>query len=199
MADTDDTPDKTGEEPGKNTEGKDDGKGTDTSNQDAPKFTQADQNKLAEKIRREEKKKYEEKAAEEKRLAEEAKAKEQGEFQKLAEAKQKELDELKPKHDATIEELETYRSKVAEMVAAELKDLPAEVKDLAPVQLAEDKSITNPLDVLAWLPKGKALAAKLNGEPAKPGTKVDPKPKDAPGTTDRDKRAAQEARRAYRD
>lgn len=189
----------TGEEPGQNPEGKPQGEGTPPKPEDADKkFTQADQNALAAKIRREEKEKFEKQAAEEKRLADEAKAKEQGEFQKLAEAKQKELDDLKPKHESATQELETYKVKVAEMVAADLKALPDEVREISPAQYSEDKTLTNPLDVLAWLPKGKALAEKLESAPARPAHGRDPKA-NGKGNAELDKRAAQEARRAYRD
>jgi vacuolar-type H+-ATPase subunit I/STV1 len=187
----------TSEEDGKKPAGEPEGKGTPPKPEDAPKFTQEDQDRLAAKIRKEEKAKYDAKAAEAARLAEEAKAAEQGEFKKLAEDRQKELDELKPKLETAESELATYKSKVAEMVANELDALPDEVKDASIAQYAEDKSLTNPLDVLAWLPKGKKLAEALNGS-AKPGMKLDPKSNGTPGDPEAEKRARADARRAYR-
>lgn len=189
----------TSEEDGLNPDGSPKVKDTPPKPEDAPKFTQKDQNELAAKIRREEKDKFERAATETKRLAEEAEATKQGEFQKLADSRQKELDEVKPALAAATTELEAYKLKVSEMVQAELKELPDEVRDMAPTQLAEDKSITNPLDVLAWLPKGKALADKLNGQPAKTGAKSDPKAIGEPGDADKDRQARKDARRAYRE
>lgn len=194
--------DKTSEEEGKNTDDSAKGKDTDTSkeNQDTDKkFTQADIDRVAKKTRAEEKAKFETAQAEATRLAEEAEATKQGEFEKLANSRQAELDELKPKLETATTELNAYKLKVAEMVAADLKELPEEVRDMSPAQLADDKSITNPLDVLAWLPKGKALAEKLNGQTAVKGAKPSPRANGAHGDPDADKRAKAEARRAYRD
>lgn len=190
----------TSEEDGKNPAGKPEDKGTPPplKPEDDKKFTQADQDALAQKIRREEKEKYERKAAEAARLAEEAKAAEQGEFKKLAETRQAELDELKPQLEAAIKELDAYKAKVSEMVAEELKALPDEVRDVAPAQYAEDRSLTNPLDVVAWLPNGKKLAEKLNGHASRPGARPDPKEIGAPGNEEAEKRARAQARRAYR-
>jgi seryl-tRNA synthetase len=171
------------------------GKVTDTSNQDAPKFTQADLDRIAAKTRSEEKQKAKEAKEKEDREREEARAKEQGEFEKLANDRKAKIEELEPKVTQLETELGSYRSKVAEMVAAELKALPDEVRDISPAQYGEDKSLTNPLDVLAWLPKGKALAAKLDATPAKPGAGIDPKPKGDNGKVD--EKAKSEMARSY--
>lgn len=203
MADTntDTKSDKTSEEEGKNTDDSAKGKDTDTSkNQDADKkFTQADLDRIAAKTRQEEKDKA--KAAKDKEEKErlEAEAKEQGKFEKLANDREVELNELKPQLAALTTERDTLKVTLAEIAEAELKALPKEVSDIAPAQRAEDKSLTNPLDVLAWLPKGKALAEKLNGQSAVKGAKPSPRANGAHGDPDADNRAKAEARRAYRD
>jgi flagellar biosynthesis GTPase FlhF len=165
---------------------------------DAPKFTQADQNALAAKIRKEEKEKYERQIAEEKRQADEAKAKEQGEYQTLADNRQKELDELKPKLEATESELSQLRPAFAALIEAELKSLPSEVVESGPAKYGEDKSLSNPLEVAAWLPKGKTLAEKLEGAPARPGAGSDPKAKAPPGDGKADEAARKSQAGMYR-
>jgi len=201
--DTDAKSDKTSEEEGKNTKDSAEGRDTDSStkSQDADKkFTQDDLDRIARKTRKEEQDKA--KAAKDKEEKErlEAEAREKGEHQKLAEQYEGELKELKPKLESATAEVEKYKSAVAEIVEASLKELPKEVSDMAPSQRGEDKSLTNPLDVLAWLPKGKALAEKLNGQSGIKGT---PKSVRANGVhaaeTEADKRARAEARRPYRD
>lgn len=187
----------TSEEDGKNPAGEPEGKGTPPKPEDAPKFTQADQDALAQKIRREEKEKYDKKVAEAKRLADEEEAKEQGKFEKLANDRQAQIDELTPQLEAANKELEAYKATVSEMVAAELKALPDKVRNASPAQYADEK-VTNPLDVLAWLPIGKELAALIDDTPAKPGNGAGPKPAGAPGDPEADKRARAQARRAYR-
>ena len=192
----------TSEEDGKNPEGKPEGKDTDTSkSQDAEKkFTQADIDRIAAKTREEEKTKA--KAAKDKEEKErlEAEAAKQGEFEKLANDRKAEVDELKPKVAALETERDTLKVSLTEIVEAQLQELPKEVRDISPAQRADDKSLTNPLDVLAWLPKGKALAEKLNGSSATKGTPVSPRANGKHGSdTDADKRARAEARRAYRD
>lgn len=190
MADTKAKPD-TSEADGKNTEGEAEGKDTQTpKTEDNPKqFTQDDLDAIAKKVRKEEKDKYDKAKADEKRVADETRAKEAGEFEKLANDRQKQLDDVGPKLESATKELESYKSAVAQLVKAELKTLPEEVRDISPAQYAEDKSLTNPLDVLAWIPKGKALAAKLDSAPAKPGAVLDPKAKSAPGDAEKDKNA----------
>jgi chromosome segregation ATPase len=199
--DTDAKSDETSEEEGKNTKDSAEGKDTDTSkNQDADKkFTQDDLDRIARKTRKEEQDK--EKAAKDKEEKErlEAEAKEKGEHQKLAEQYEGELKELKPQLESATAEVEKYKVAVAEIVEASLKELPKEVSDMAPSQRAEDKSLTNPLDVLAWLPKGKALAEKLNGQSGVKGTPKSPRANGAHGDPKTDERARAEARRAYRD
>jgi hypothetical protein len=198
---TDAKSDKTSEEEGKNTDDSAKGKDTDTSkSQDADKkFTQDDLNRIAAKTREEEKAKA--KAAKDKEDKErlEAEAAKQGEFQKLADDRKAKIDELEPKLGNLQSELDSYRSSVAEIVKVELKALPEEVRDISPAQYAEDKSLINPLDVLAWLPKGKALAEKLNGQSAVLGAKSSPRATNLKTSTDADKRARAEARRAYRE
>ena len=199
--DTDAKSDQTSEGDGKNTDDTAKGKDTDTSkNQDADKkFTQADLDRIAAKTRDEEKQKA--KAAKDKEEKErlEAEAKEKGEHQKLAEQYESELKELKPRLETTTAEVEKYKAAVADMVKSELKALPEEVRDISPAQYADDKSLTNPLDVLAWLPKGKALAEKLNGQSAVKGAKPSPRANGAHGDPKTEERAKAEARRAYRD
>lgn len=200
--DTDAKSDKTSEEEGKNTDDSAKGKDTDTSkSQDAEKkFTQDDLNRIAAKARQEERDKL--KAAKDKEEKErlEQQAKEQGEHQKLAEQYEGELKELKPQLEAATAEVEKYRETVAQIAKTELKSLPEEVRDISPAQYAEDKSLTNPLDVLAWLPKGKALAEKLNGQSAVKGAKPSPRANGTHGAdTDADKRARAAARQAYRE
>lgn len=200
--DTDAKSDKTSEEEGKNTDDSAKGKDTDTSkNQDADKkFTQDDLNRIAAKARQEERDKL--KAAKDKEDKErlEAEAAKQGEFEKLANDRKGEIDELKPQLTTLQSELDAYKSSVAEIVKVELKTLPEEVRDISPAQYAEDKSLTNPLDVLAWLPKGKALAERLNGQSAVKGAKPSPRANGTHGAdTDADKRARAQARQAYRE
>lgn len=169
MTDTNTTAKDTSEEDGKNTKAKVEGEGTDTSkNQDAPKFTQADLDRIAAKTREEERAKA--KAAKEKEDRERAERddEQQKKFEKLAADRKARIDEIEP-------ELEKYKAKTAELAVSELEALPDEVRDIAPAQYAEDKSLANPLEVLAWLPKGKALAEKLEGQSAKPGAGKDPK------------------------
>lgn len=203
MADinTDTKSDKTSEEEGKNTDDSAKGKDTDTSkNQDADKiFTQADLDRVAAKTRDEEKQKA--KAAKDKEEKErlEAEATKQGEFEKLANDRKVKLDELEPQVVALTTERDTLKVTLAEIAEAQLKELPKEVSDIAPAIRAEDKSLTNPLDVLAWLPKGKALAEKLNGQSAVKGTPKSPRANGAHGNPDADKAAKAAARQAYRD
>lgn len=198
---TDTKSDKTSEEEGKNTDDSAKGKDTDTSKnqQTDKKFTQADLDRVAAKTREEEKAKA--KAAKDKEEKErlEAEAKEQGKFEKLANDREVELNELKPKLESATAEIGQYKVTVAEIAETELKELPKEVRDIAPAQYADDKSLTNPLDVLAWLPKGKALAEKLNGQSAIKGVKPSPRANGVHGDPKADERARADARRAYRD
>lgn len=190
----------TSEEDGKNPAGEPQGKETPPKPEDADKkFTQADLDRIAAKTREEEKAKA--KAAKDKEEKErlEQQAKEQGEFQTLAENRQKELDELKPQVEALTSERDNLKVTLAEIAEAELKELPKEVRDISPAQYADDKSLINPLDVLAWLPKGKALAEKLNGSSATKGTPVSPRANGAKSNPDADKQARAAARQAYRD
>lgn len=190
----------TSEEDGKNPAGKPEGKETPPKPEDAPKFTQADLDRIASKTRQEERDRA--KAAKDKEEKErlEAEATKQGEFEKLANDRKAKLDELEPKVTALEAERDTLKVTLAEIAEAELKALPKEVSDIAPAQRAEDKSLTNPLDVLAWLPKGKALAEKLNGQSAVKGTPRSPRANGAHAhDTDADKRARAVARQAYRE
>lgn len=190
----------TSEEDGKNPAGEPQGKETPPKPEETDKkFTQADLDRIAAKTRKEEQDKA--KAAKEKEEKErlEQQAKEQGEHKELAEKYEDELKELRPQLESATAEIEKYKSTVADIVKAELKALPEEVRDISPAQYAEDKSLTNPLDVLAWLPKGKALAEKLNGQSAVRGAKPSPRANGAHANPDADKQAAAEARRAYRD
>jgi hypothetical protein len=198
--DTDAKSDKTSEEEGKNTDDSAKGKDTDASkSQDTDKkFTQDDLNALAAKVRKEEKDKAQAAKDKEEKERLEKQAKEQGEHQKLAEQYEGELKELKPQLEAATVEVEKYKASVAEIVKVELKALPEEVRDMSPAQYAEDKTMTNPLDVLAWLPKGKALADKMNGQTAVKGNKPSPRA-NGNGDGKADERAKAEARRAYRD
>jgi exonuclease VII large subunit len=199
MADTKPESKDTSEEDGKKPEGKEEGADTDKAkkDQDAPKFTQKDQDALAAKVRKEEKEKYEKQVAKQKQEADEAKAKEQGEFEKLANERQTKIEELEPQLEAANTELAAYKEKVSELVKADLKALPDEVKEISPAKYAEDKSLTNPLEILAWLPKGKALAEKLNGQPAKPGMKTDPKSTGNAGDAEKEKAAKASQGRMY--
>ena len=200
--DTDAKSDKTSEEEGKNTDDSAKGKDTDTSkqNQDANKiFTQADLDRIAAKTREEEKAKAKAKSDKEEKERLEAEATKQGEFEKLANDRKAKLDELEPKIAALETERDTLKVTLAEIAEAQLKELPKEVSDIAPVQRADDKSLSNPLDVLAWLPKGKALAEKLNGQSAIKGTPKSPRANGVHGNPDADKAAKAAARQAYRD
>lgn len=203
MADTntDTKSDKTSEEEGKNTDDSAKGKDTDTSkNQDADKkFTQADLDRIAAKTRDEEKQKAKAKADKEEKERLEAEATKQGEFEKLANDRKVKLDELEPQVAALTTERDTLKVTLAEIAEAQLKELPKEVAEIAPVIRADDKSLTNPLDVLAWLPKGKALAEKLEGQPAIKGTPKSPRANGAHGDPKADERAKAAARQAYRD
>jgi hypothetical protein len=190
----------TSEEDGKNPAGEPQGKDTPPKPEETDKkFTQADLDRIAAKTRQEEKDKA--KAAKDKEEKErlEAEATKQGEFEKLANDRKAKLDELEPKVAALETERDTLKVTLAEIAEAELKALPKEVSDIAPAQRADDKSLTNPLDVLAWLPKGKALAEKLNGQSAVKGAKPSPRANGQHGNPDADKAAKAEARRAYRD
>lgn len=203
MTETTDTKsDQTAEGAGQNTDDSAEGqKDTDTSkNQDTEKkFTQVDLDRVARKTREEEKRKASEAKANEEKERLEAEAKEQGKFEKLANDREAELNELKPKIAALESERDTLKVTLAEIAETELKELPKEVRDIAPAEYADDKSLTNPLDVLAWLPKGKALAEKLNGQSAVKGAKPSPRANGAHGDPNADKQAIAEARRAYRD
>lgn len=190
----------TSEEDGKNPEGKPEGKETPSKPEEPEKkFTQDDLNALAAKVRKEEKDKAQAAKDKEEKERLEAEAKEKGEHQKLAEQYEGELKELKPQFAAVTTERDTLRVSLAEVVEAQLQELPKEVRDISPAQRADDKSLTNPLDVLAWLPKGKALAEKLNGSSAVKGTPKSPRANGAHGDPKTDERARAEARRAYRD
>jgi hypothetical protein len=185
MSDTKATADKTSEGDGKNSEGKAEGAGTQTATtEDAPKFTQADIDRIAAKTRQEERDKAKREADEAEAKRKEEEAKKQGEFESL-------YNDLKPAHEAQSERLKKYEETVKAIAEADLSTLPAEVKDMAP-------DLSDPLAVLAWLPKGKALAEKLEGKPAKPGNGGDPKPKGVPGDTANDKRAASRAAAPYK-
>lgn len=200
MSDTDAKADTTSEETDKTPADKAEGKDTDTSkHQDADKkFTQADLDRIAAKTREEEKRKAKEAKEKEDRERSEAEAKEQGKFEKLASDRQAKIEELEPKVAALETERDALKVSLVEIAKAGLKDLPEEVRDISPAQYAEDKSLTNPLEVLAWLPKGKKLAEKLDAQPAKPGAGRDPKA-NGKGSPESDKQARAEARRAYRD
>lgn len=202
MADnnTDAKSDKTAEGAGQNTDDSAEGKDTDTSkNQDTDKkFTQVDLDRIAAKTRKEEQDKAKAKADKEEKERLEAEATKQGEFQKLADERKLKIDELEPQVATLTGEIEKYKSTVADIVKAELKALPEEVRDISPAQYAEDKSLTNPLDVLAWLPKGKTLAEKLNGQSASKGNPPSPRA-NGHGDPKADERAKAEHRRAYRD
>lgn len=190
----------TSEEDGKNPAGEPQGKETPPKSEEPEKkFTQVDLDRIAAKTRQEEKEKA--KAAKDKEEKErlEAEATKQGEFEKLAKERKEKLDELEPKVTALEAERDTLKVTLAEIAEAQLKELPKEVSDIAPSQRAEDKSLTNPLDVLAWLPKGKALAEKLNGQTAVKGTPKSPRANGSHGDLKEDNRARAEARRAYRD
>jgi hypothetical protein len=193
--------DPTPDEAVNNTDAKAEGKDTDTSkNQDADKkFTQADLDRIAQKTRKEEQDKAKAKADKEEKERLEAEATKQGEFEKLANDRKVKLDELEPQVAALTTERDTLKVTLAEIAEAELKALPKEVMEIAPVQRADDKSLTNPLDVLAWLPKGKALAEKLNGQSAVKGTPKSPRANGAHGDPGADKQARAAARQAYRD
>lgn len=193
--------DKTSEEDGKNTDDSATGKDTDTSkNQDTEKkFTQADLDRIAAKTRQEEKDKAKAAKDKEERERLEAEATKQGEFEKLANDRKAELDKLNPKLAALETERDALKVTLVEIAEASLKELPKEVMEIAPVIRAEDKSLTNPLDVLAWLPKGKALAEKLNGTSATKGTPVSPRANGTKPNPDADKQARAVARQAYRD
>lgn len=192
----DPTPENTSEEDDKTPEGKDKA-GTQPKPEDALKFTQADLDRVAAKTREEEREKARKAKEKEEAARLEAEAKQQGKFEQLANERQTRLDELEPQLEAATTELNAYKAKVSEMVAEELKALPDKVRDVAPVLYAGEV-LTNPLDILAWLPKGKALAEELNGQSAKPGAKSDPKALGAPGNEKADQRARSESRRAYR-
>jgi hypothetical protein len=190
----------TSEEDGKNPAGKPEGDGTPPKPEETEKkFTQADLDRIASKTRQEEKDKA--KAAKDKEEKErlEAEATKQGEFQKLADERKLKLDQLEPKLTALETERDTLKATLAEIAEASLKELPKEVSDISPAQRAEDKSVINPLDVLAWLPKGKALAEKLNGQSGVLGTPKSPRANGAHGDPKTDQQARAEARRAYRD
>lgn len=191
----------TSEEDGKNPAGKPEGKETPPKPEETEKkFTQADLDRIAAKTREEEKRKAKEAKDKEEKERLEAEATKQGEFEKLANDRKAKLEELEPKVTALETERDSLKLTLAEIAESELKALPKEVKDIAPAQYAEDKSLTNPLDVLAWLPKGKALAEKLNEKSAVRGAKPSPRANGAHGAeTDADKRARAEARRAYRE
>jgi hypothetical protein len=191
MADTKADAKDTSEGDGKNTKGKAEGADTDAAkkDQDDKQFTQADLDRIAAKTRKEEREKAKADKDREDRERLEAKAKEQGEFEKLAGEREQKIKELEPQIAALTKENESLRSTVIEIAKAELKALPEDVRDTSPAQYDEDKILTNPVDVLAWLPKGKKLAERLSGETAKPGAKQDPKPKGAPGEAEKDKEA----------
>jgi hypothetical protein len=190
----------TSEEDGKNPAGEPQGKETPPKSEEAEKkFTQADLDRIAAKTRDEEKQKAKAKADKEERERLEAEATKQGEFEKLANERKAELDKLNPKLAAAETERDALKVTLVEIAEASLKELPKEILDIAPVTRAEDKSLTNPLDVLAWLPKGKALAEKLNGPSAVKGAKPSPRANGAHGDPKADERAKADARRAYRD
>lgn len=178
---TADTPDEAAKNTDKATAS---GDGTQTDKTaDAPKFTQADLDRIAAKTRKEEREKLAKEQAEAEAKRNEEEAKKQGEFEKL-------YAELKPQHETATATLAKYQETVKAIAEADLNALPDEVKDMAP-------DLADPLAVLAWLPKGKKLAEKLDGAPAKPGAGGDPKPKGAPGEGANDKRAAAQSKRTY--
>jgi hypothetical protein len=190
----------TSEEDGKNPAGQPEGKETPPKPEDAEKkFTQADLDRIAAKTRDEEKQKAKAKADKEEKERLEAEATKQGEFEKLANDRKVKLDELEPQVAALTTERDTLKVTLAEIAEAELKALPKEVSDISPAQRADDKSLTNPLDVLAWLPKGKALAEKLNGQSAVKGNSPSPRANGSKGDPNADAKAKAISRQAYRD
>jgi hypothetical protein len=201
MTDTNTPAKDTSEEDGKNTEGKNEGTGTQTEKpEDADKkFTQADLDRIARKTREEEKRKASEAKAKEDAERAEAKAKEQGEFEKLANDRQAKIEEIEPKLSAVEAERDSLKSMLVDIAKAELKSLPDEVRDISPAEYAEDKTLTNPQAVLAWLPKGKALAEKLNGQSAVKGNGPSPRATGTRNNPDADKQARAQARQAYRE
>lgn len=190
----------TSEEDGKNPAGEPQGKETPPKPEETEKkFTQEDLDRVAGKARQEERDKLQQAKDKEERERLEAEATKQGEFEKLASERKVELDKLNPKLTALEAERDALKMAVVEVAEAGLKELPKEVLDIAPAIRAEDKSLTNPLDVLAWLPKGKALAEKLNGQSAVKGAKPSPRANGAHANPDADKQARAQARQAYRD
>ena len=131
------------------------------------------------------------KAEKEKREAEEAAAKEKeaaakGEWEALAVKREGELKTAKDEAAALKGENDQLKTAIGAVLDAEWKDLPSEVRDA--YLGAED----DPLAKLAFLPKGKALAAKLAGATeTRRGNGRDPISAGGGKVSDDDKRKAQ--------
>lgn len=104
------------------------------------------------------------------RKADEDAAAKRGEFEALAATREQERDAAKREASSLKAENDALKAAVANVLDAEWKELPPEVRD---AYLGGDD---DPLAKLAFLPKGKTLAAKLaEKEPPARGNGHDPK------------------------
>jgi len=102
--------------------------------------------------------------------AQEEEAAKKGEFEALAKKREQERDAAKSEATSLKAENDQLRTAIAAVIDAEWKDLPKEVQE---VYLGADE---DPIAKLAFLPKGKALAAKLSGKAdINPGNGRNPK------------------------
>lgn len=138
-----------------------DGKGAADGKTDPPteekKFTEADVEAARKAAADAERQKEAAKQAAAKKAAEEKELADKAEWKKLADNRAAEIEALKVVRD----ENTALRETINTMIAAEIEKWPAEVKDL-------DPGADNVTARLAWVTKGRALAAKLGATQAPP-------------------------------
>lgn len=109
------------------------------------------------------------KTADDKKKRDDDDAKAKGDFEKVENGLRTDLEAARNDATSLKAENDQLRAAIATVLEAEWKDLPSEVKD---VYLGADD---DPLAKLAFLPKGKTLAAKLGGSERVAGNRRDPK------------------------
>ncbi len=112
-------------------------------------------------------------------------AAESGKWEELATKREGELKSAKDEAAALKGENTQLRTAITGVLDSEWKELPVEVKD---AYLGADD---DPLAKLAFLPKGKALAAKLADKETARGNGADPKSRGSGKVADADKQKAQ--------
>lgn len=153
------------------------GTGTNAGNEGEDKrFTQAQLDAAIKERLDRERKGAADKAAKDKADADAQTLKEQLKFQELADRHEARVKELEPTVEALTAERDTLAKHLTEIVAAETKDWPKEVKDLLP---AEDAGVLARYEAVA---RTRPLAERLGGTDTRQrGNGPGPKPNGAAG------------------